>query len=31
MQSVTNDDIANGATYLSIMESNLKALASALK
>lgn len=31
MQSITNEDIANGATYLSIMESNLKALASALK
>ena len=31
MQSITNEDIANGATYLSIMESNLKALTSALK
>ena len=31
MQSVTADDIANGATYISIMESNLKALLSALK
>ena len=31
MQSVTEEDIANGATYISIMESNLKALASALK
>lgn len=31
MQSITNEDIANGATYISIMESNLKALASALK
>lgn len=31
MQSVTADDIANGATYISIMESNLKALISALK
>ncbi len=31
MQSVTADDIANGATYLSIMENNLKALLSALK
>ena len=31
MQSITNEDIANGATYLSIMESNLKAIASALK
>ena len=31
MQSITNEDIANGTTYLSIMESNLKALASALK
>ena len=31
MQSITNEDIASGATYLSIMESNLKALASALK
>jgi len=31
MQSVTEEDIANGATYISIMESNLKALTSALK
>ena len=31
MQSVTADDIANGATYLSIMESNLKALLSVIK
>lgn len=31
MQSITNDDIANGATYLSIMENNLKALTEALK
>lgn len=31
MQSVTADDITNGATYISIMESNLKALISALK
>ena len=31
MQSVTADDIATGATHLSIMESNLKALLSVIK
>lgn len=30
MQSVTYDDVKNGANYISIMESNLKALTSAL-
>ncbi len=31
MQSVTQDDIANGVTYLSIMESNLDVLKDALR
>jgi len=31
MQSVTSSDVANGATYLSIMESNLEVLKEALK
>ena len=31
MQSVTSDDIKNGATYLSIMESNLEVLKEALQ
>ena len=31
MQSVTTDQIADGATYLGIMEANLKALEAALK
>lgn len=30
MQSVTNDDIANGVTYFSVMESNLNVLKEAL-
>ena len=31
MQSVTSDDVKNGTTYLSIMESNLEVLKEALK
>ena len=31
MQSVTSDDIKNGAAYLSIMESNLEVLKEALQ
>lgn len=31
MQSVTSQDVANGASYLSIMEANLEALKEALK
>ena len=31
MQSTTSDDIKNGATYLSVMEKNLKVLKEALQ
>jgi zinc transport system substrate-binding protein len=31
MQSVTMDDIKNGTTYVSVMESNLAVLKEALK
>ena len=31
MQSITSEEIADGTTYLSIMEDNLKVLKAALK